>query len=88
VPKNDVNRRPPKNRRKQSVEIQGAHGVKMSRHGMKIHCSYYGIEGHNKNGCELKNMELGPSYSPSAIFHIQWKKLVQVIYKFSMKKIL
>jgi hypothetical protein len=46
--------RPPKNRRKQPVELEGTSGTKMSKHGMQMTCSYCGDQGHNKGGCQLR----------------------------------
>ena len=56
--------RPPKHRRKQSAKIQGGHGVKMSRHGVKMHCNYCGVEGHNRGGCELRKGGVSPNLQP------------------------
>lgn len=56
--------RPAKNRRKQPVEFQGAQGEKISRHGVKMHCSYCGVEGHNRGGCELRKSGARPKLQP------------------------
>ncbi|CAO2205816.1 unnamed protein product [Urochloa humidicola] len=53
--------RPPKNRRKQSQEVQGHDGTRMSRHGTIITCSYCGESGHNRGGCNMRKAEIKPN---------------------------
>jgi len=52
--------RPPKARRKEPHEVQGRTGSKLSKHGVKIHCSHCKGEGHNKASCELRKAGFPP----------------------------
>jgi len=52
--------RPPKNRRKEPVKLEGTSGTKMSKHGMQMTCSYYGDQGHNRAGCQLRKSGIRP----------------------------
>ncbi|XP_048564917.1 uncharacterized protein LOC125545096 isoform X2 [Triticum urartu] len=49
-----------KNRRKQPKEKQGKKGVKITRAGAIIHCSYCGVAGHNIGGCMDFKLGLKP----------------------------
>jgi hypothetical protein len=52
--------RPPKNRRKQPVELEGTSETKMPKHGMQMTCSYCGDQGHNRAGCQLRKSGIRP----------------------------
>ena len=59
--------RPPKNRKKQPIEIETTQGTRLSRHGVSMTCSYCGNEGHNRSGCALRKSGLQPQDNvPSA----------------------
>ena len=55
---------PPKNRRKELVELEGTSGTKMSKHGMQMTCSYCGDQGHNRAGCQLRKSGIRPKLQP------------------------
>jgi hypothetical protein len=55
---------PPKSRRKAPHEVQGKHGLKMSKHGVEMHCKYCNEPGHNQRGCKLKKTGLRPTQQP------------------------
>ena len=54
-----------KNRRKQPEEKPSKKGgVKLSRHGVIIHCSHCGLAGHNKGGCSSYKAGMPPKKQP------------------------
>jgi len=56
--------RPPKYRRKQSCEIQGPNGPRLSKHGIIMTCTYCGETGHSKRGCALGKVGTRPKIVP------------------------
>jgi hypothetical protein len=60
--------RPPRCRKKDPHEIQGANGPKLSKHGVTMTCGYCRGENHNARGCPLKKMGIRPEdYVPDEV---------------------
>ena len=55
--------RPPKSRKKQPYEVQGSHGPRLTKHGIKMTCRYCGDKGHNRATSSMRKAGLPPKTS-------------------------
>jgi hypothetical protein len=63
--------RPPKARKKQTIEVAGKNGPSLSRHGVTIHCSHCSEGGHNSAGCKLKKQGFSSTEAKALVAETQ-----------------